>query len=59
MSLYEQHQAALAELEAAKRRCRNPALAGGIADFATLQAFINNELRESGAPLNAPPWLGY
>jgi hypothetical protein len=39
--LNQQHQAALAELEAAKRRCRNPVLAGGVTDPATLDAFSN------------------
>jgi hypothetical protein len=38
-SLYEQHQAALRELEAAKRRCRNPTFEGGITDTETLRAF--------------------
>jgi hypothetical protein len=41
--LYQQHQAALAELEAAKRRCRNPVLRGGVTDPATLAAFTEAE----------------
>jgi hypothetical protein len=41
MSLYEQHQVALKELDAAKRRCQqlNPALKGGATDVDTLHAF--------------------
>ena len=37
--LYQQHQAALEELEAAKRRCHNPTLKGGITDPKALAAF--------------------